>query len=87
MLAALSTGHKLGLGLSGLAFVVFALGTAMLWPRFNPDFPGRRKPLYLFFCFLFFAWMLTAVFIFGREKKKVEHRQAAAAVVHAHRGR
>lgn len=82
MLAALSTGHKLGLGLSGLAFVLFALASSMLWPRLDPSFPGRRKPLFLFVCFLFFAGMLTAVFVFGREKKAPEHRQAAPAVVH-----
>ena len=80
MLAALSTAHKLGLGLSGLAFVVFALVTSMLVPRRNPDFPGRHKPLYLFFCFLFFAWMLTAVIVFGREEKHETHRQAVALV-------
>ena len=46
MLAALSTAHKLGLGLSGLAFIVFALVSSMVLPRRNPDFPGRRKPLW-----------------------------------------
>jgi hypothetical protein len=80
MLAALSTGHKLGLGLSGLAFVVFALITAMVVPRRNPDFPGSRKSLYLFFCFLFFAWMLMAVLVFGREEKHEGHREAVALV-------
>ena len=77
MLAALSTGNKLGLGLSGLAFVVFALVTSMLLPRWNPDFPGRRKPLYLLVVFLFFVGMMLAVIVFGKEKKEKEHREAA----------
>jgi hypothetical protein len=85
MLAALSTGHKLGLGLSALAFIVFALVTTMVVPRYNPDFPGRRKPLYILFCFLFFTWMLAAVVIFGREAKKPEKHEAAAAVIAARR--
>ena len=82
MLAGLSTGHEIGLGLSGLAFIVFALTTAMLVPRRNPDFPGRRKPLYIFFCFLFFAWMIFAVAFFGRENKAPEHRGAAAVAMY-----
>lgn len=80
MLAALSTGHKLGLGLSGLAFVVFALVTSMLLPRWNPDFPGRRKPLYLVVTFLFFVGMMLAVLVFGKEEKENEPREAAAIV-------
>lgn len=79
MLAALSTWHKIGLGLSGLGFVVFALATSMLWPRVNPDFPGRRKAVYVFICVLFFIGMMAAVIIFGKEKKEPEHRAPEAA--------
>ena len=50
MLAALSTAHKLGLGLSGLAFIVFALLSAMVIPRSNPDYPGRRLGWFVFVC-------------------------------------
>jgi MFS-type transporter involved in bile tolerance (Atg22 family) len=81
MLAALSTGHKLGLGLSGLAFVVFALVAAVVAPRLNPDFPGRRKPLFLFVSFLFFVWMVAAVLVFGKEEKHEGHREAVALIV------
>jgi MFS family permease len=78
VLAALSAGHKLGLGLSGLAFVVFALVTAMVVPRWDPDFPGRRKSLYIAVCVLFFIGMLAAVFVFGKEEHEPEQRDAAA---------
>ena len=81
MLAALSTWHKIGLGLSGLAFVLFALGTSMLWPQFNPDFPGRRKGVYIFFCFLFFIGMMAAVIIFGKEAAAPEHHGGEAAAL------
>jgi hypothetical protein len=77
MLAALSTANKIGLGLSGLAFVTFALVTSMLVPRRNPDFPGRRKPLYLVVCFLFFVGMMLAVIVFGKEEPEPEHGEAA----------
>jgi hypothetical protein len=77
MLAALSTAHKIGLGLSGLAFVTFALVTSMVVPRRNPDFPGRRKSLYIVVCFLFFVGMMLAVIVFGKEAPEPEHPAAA----------
>ena len=65
MLAALDTGQKLGLGLSGLAFVIFALVSAMLIPHWRPDFPGRNLGWFIFVAILFFAGMMSAVLIFG----------------------
>ena len=58
-----------------------ALGTSMLWPQFNPDFPGRRKGLYVFICVLFFIGMMAAVIIFGKEAKAPEHHPAEAAAL------
>jgi len=63
--AALSTGNKLGLGLSGLAFIVFALTSSMLIPRRRPDFPGRSLGWFVFVSILFFIGMMSAVLIFG----------------------
>ena len=80
MLAALSTAHKLGLGLSGLAFIAFALVSAMLVPRTRPDFPGRRLGWYVFVSVLFFVGMMCAVFFFGKEKKEPEPHRSAIAV-------
>ena len=79
MLAALSTGHQIGLGLSGLAFVLFSLTSAMLIPRRWPDFPGNKFGLFITVCVLFFVGMLTAVVIFGRESKPPEKHPAAIA--------
>ena len=76
MLAALSTGHKLGLGLSGLAFVLFALISAMVIPRRRPDFPGTALGVYLAVAVAFFAGMIAAVSIFGKEKKTGHHKSA-----------
>jgi len=80
VIAALSTGHKLGLGLSGLAFIAFALVSAMLIPRSNPDFPGRRLGWYVFATILLFVGMMAAVFVFGKEKKAPEHHRSALAI-------
>ncbi len=76
MLAALSTGHKLGLGLSGLAFVLFALTSAMLIPRRRPDFPGENLGVYLALVVAVFVGMIAAVSIFGKEKKTEKHHSA-----------
>lgn len=62
MLAAtLSSTQKLGLGLSGLAFICFALVSSMLVPRWRPDFPGRSLGWFVFVSILFFVGMMCAV--------------------------
>ena len=65
MLAALSTTNKLGLGLSGLAFVLFALISARVIPRSRPEFPGRSLGWFVFVSILFFIGMMSAVLVFG----------------------
>ena len=68
LIAALSTGHKVGLGLVGLAFVVFALLSAFLLPTLRPDYPGKRGlPAFLTLSVTLFVGMMFAVFFFGRE--------------------
>jgi hypothetical protein len=81
VLAVLTTGHKLGLGLSALAFIAFALVSAMWIPRARPDFPGRRLGVYVLFCVLFFIGMMAAVFIFGKEKEEPKEQEAAITAV------
>jgi uncharacterized cupredoxin-like copper-binding protein len=68
LIVALSTGHKVGLGLVGLAFVVFALVSAFLIPSLRPDYPGKRGlPAFLTVSVALFVGMMFAVFFFGRE--------------------
>ena len=69
LLLALSTGHKLGLGLAGAAFAGFALVVSMLIPRRWPQFPGRGLPLFLAVTVVFFLGMLAAVEIFGKSSE------------------
>ena len=78
------TGKEIGLGLCGLAFVVFALTTAMLIPRRNPDFPGRNKTLLIVLSFLFFIGMMLAVIFLATEEPEEEPSQGggeAAALI------
>jgi Sec-independent protein secretion pathway component TatC len=79
VLAALSTAHKVGLGLSGLAFIVFALISAMVIPRSNPDFPGRRLGWFVAVTVLFFVGMMCAVFFFGKEEEEPVGKESAIA--------
>ncbi len=72
MLVALSSGHKLGLGLAGAIFIVFALTASFVAPRYRPDFPGpdrRGVRGFVAVTFLVFLGMLVAVEIFGAESE------------------
>ena len=80
LIAALSTGHKVGLGLVGLAFVVFALISAFLLPALRPDYPGKRGlPAFLTLSVTLFIGMMFAVFFFGREPSETHAAAGSTA--------
>jgi mono/diheme cytochrome c family protein len=72
MAFALSTAHMIGLGLTGAAFIIFALVSSFVLPGRNPEFPGRRRNIYLVVCVAFFLAMMSAVLVFGREEPSSE---------------
>src|SRR6266700_916231 len=81
LIAALSTGNKVGLGLVGLAFVVFALLSAFLLPTLRPDYPGKRGlPAFLTLSVTLFVGMMFAVFFFGRETSESHAAEGSTAV-------
>jgi uncharacterized cupredoxin-like copper-binding protein len=67
LLLALSTWHKVGLGLAVACFVTFSLIVSMLVPRYRPQFPGRGLPVFVAASVLLFLGTITSVVIFGRE--------------------
>ena len=75
MVFALSTAHQIGLAATGAAFIAFALISSFVLPSRNPNFPGRSRNWYLVLCAVFFIAMMSAVLVFGREKK--ENAEAA----------
>jgi plastocyanin len=77
LVVALSTGHKIGLGLVGAAFVLFALASAFLIPAFRPDYPGKRLPAFLTLSAALFVGMMFAVFFFAREPSE-SHAEAGS---------
>jgi len=80
VVAALSTGNKIGLAVVGGAFIVFSLVSALVLPARYPNFPGRHLGWYVAAGILFFVAMISAVLVFGVEKKEAE---PAAAVTTA----
>jgi plastocyanin len=69
LLAALTTDAKLGLGLTAIVLVGFSLIVALVIPRRNPDFPGKRLPAFVVVSVLLFVSMICAVLIFGGKTK------------------
>jgi mono/diheme cytochrome c family protein len=76
VLLALTTNQKLGLAGTAAVFIAFALFAALVIPRGNPDFPGRRGLVpFLVFTVILTIAMLGAVEVFAKEE---EHRGAEA---------
>jgi mono/diheme cytochrome c family protein len=75
VLLALTTNQKFGLGLTAAVFIAFSLLAALVIPRGNPDFPGKRGlvPFIIVTVILMIA-MLSAVEVFAKE----EHHGEAA---------
>jgi uncharacterized cupredoxin-like copper-binding protein len=78
LLAALSTGNKIGLAVVGATFILFALASSFIAPRRRPDFPGRNGlSVFVLVCFALFIAMVTAVIVFGVEKSEAKGAEAA----------
>lgn len=67
MLLALTANQKLGIALMAGAFVVFALVSAMLIPRYRPDFPARHLAWFIGACLLLTVGMLATVAFVAKE--------------------
>jgi cytochrome c551/c552 len=79
MIFALTTGHKIGLAATGAAFIIYSLVSAFVLPARNPNFPGRYLKPYIALSVLFFAAMISAVLIFGKEPKEAAAGGSTAA--------
>lgn len=76
LVAALSTGQKIGLASVGGAFILFALVCSFVLPRRNPNFPGKHVGWFTVLAVAFLVAMISAVLVFGKEK---EAKAGAAA--------
>ncbi len=69
MIFALTTGHEIGLVVTGVVFIGYVLVSALVLPRRYPDFPGRYRRPYLALSVVVFVAMIGSVLVFGQEKK------------------
>jgi mono/diheme cytochrome c family protein len=79
MAFALSTAHQIGLAGTGAAFIIFSLISSFVLPRRNPNFPASGRNWYLLLSLAFFAAMMSAVVVFGREQKEAEAKPSGDA--------
>ena len=78
-LAALSTGHEIGLAVAGAIFITFALLSALVIPRWRPDFPGRWRGLFILVTIALFVGMMASVFVFGQGSEESEAAETTGA--------
>jgi mono/diheme cytochrome c family protein len=72
VLLALSSTQELGLALAAGAFVVFALVSSMLIPRYRPDFPARHLGWFIALAAVFTVGMLATVVFVAKETGEEE---------------
>jgi mono/diheme cytochrome c family protein len=73
VLLGLTTDQKLGLAGTAAVFIAFALVTALLIPRYRPDFPGRKGVgLFVVVTLLLMVAMIGAVVVFAAEDEGAE---------------
>jgi mono/diheme cytochrome c family protein len=73
VLLGLTTDQKLGLAGTASVFIAFALVTALLIPRYRPDFPGRKGVgLFVVVTLLLMVAMIGAVVVFASEDEGAE---------------
>jgi len=78
LLAALSTGNKIGLAVVGGTFILFALTSSFIAPRRRAEFPGRNGlSVFVLASFVLFFAMVTAVVVFGVEKSEAKGAEPA----------
>jgi uncharacterized cupredoxin-like copper-binding protein len=79
LLVALTTNQKIGFLVFAGIFIGFALLSAMVIPRFRPNYPARGLPLFLLGTVILFGAMFTAVLVFGRESEEAEAHGGSTA--------
>lgn len=78
----MTTGNMIGLSVTALVFIAFALVASFVAPKRWPDFPGKNGiGVFIIACFVLFGAMVTAVELFG-----VEEEEAHATAGHASGG-
>ena len=72
MLIAVTTTGKVVLVLAAGIFIVFAIASSFLFPRRNPDYPGKRLGAFIAFTLVLFVALIGAMVGFAGESEE-EH--------------
>jgi uncharacterized cupredoxin-like copper-binding protein len=79
LVAALSTGNKIGLAVVAAVFITFALTSSFVASRRRPDFPGPNGlSVFVIASIALFAAMITAVVVLGVESEAKGAAEAPA---------
>ena len=79
LVAALSTGNKIGLAVVAAVFIAFALTSSFVASRRRPDFPGPNGlSVFVIASIALFAAMITAVVVLGVESEAKGAAEAPA---------
>jgi mono/diheme cytochrome c family protein len=80
VLLALTTGQEIGLAGFAAVFIAFALASALLIPRWRPDYPtSRGLKWFILAALLLFVAMLFAVETFAKEEEPEGHEATPTA--------
>jgi len=79
VLVGITTGGKVGLGVTALVFIAFAVASSFYFPRRNPDFPGERVRGFIWLTVLLFVALMAAVVFFAKESEEGESAGGEAA--------
>jgi mono/diheme cytochrome c family protein len=80
VLVAITTEGKLGVGILAGLLIVFAILSAFVFPRRNPDFPGNRLGLFVLVTIVLFVGTMSGIVFFAKEE---EGHGAEATETHA----
>jgi len=79
LLADLSSAQKAGLAGMGAAFIIFALVSSFLLPRWQPNFPGKHMWAYIAVVACFFVGMMSVVIFVAKEPPEASATQPSPA--------
>ena len=81
MVLGLATSNKIWLALFAGVFIVFALLSSFVFPRWRPDFPGEQgRKWFIIATLALFVAMLFAVNVFAKEDEEEAHGETPGEV-------
>ena len=80
MVAGLETSHKIGILIAAGIFIAFALLSSFVFPKRNPNFPGKRLGWFVAASIGLTVLMLGTIIVLAKEPKETAENEVAAAV-------